>query len=250
MPGPPRISVIVPVHNGQRFIAQAIESIRRQPLDSREIIIVDDGSTDGTRRILERDFPDCRYLFQEQAGPAAARNAGLQAARGERIGFLDSDDQFSEHGLSSLDAALTAVPHADIAMGMVRAMQLVKGTASAGDSTFEPVGDAVICYNVGSMLVRRAVFDRIGPFNTHYWRCEDVDWFMRAQEIETPFEVVRDVVLHYRRHDANMSLDHGATAFDLARVLKASLDRRRRLPDRATRPVEDVYYVRPGRLRV
>jgi GT2 family glycosyltransferase len=108
----------------------------------------------------------------------------------------------------------------------------------------------VICYNVGSMLARRTAFERVGAFDARYRFCEDVDWFMRAQELEVPFELLSDVVLHYRRHDTNMSLDHTGLATDLARVLKASLDRRRRLPDRANRAIEDIYYVRPGRLRI
>jgi glycosyltransferase involved in cell wall biosynthesis len=94
----PRVSVIMPVHNGQQFIADALHSIRRQGIDSLEIVVVDDGSTDRTREVLETEFPECHYLFQDRAGPASARNAGLAAARGELIGFLDADDLFAGGG--------------------------------------------------------------------------------------------------------------------------------------------------------
>ena len=250
MGGRPRVSIVVPVYNGERFIAEAIASIRRQGIDSLEIVVVDDGSTDGTTRLLARDFPECRCLSQPRAGPAAARNAGIAAAHGSLIGFLDSDDTFAEHGLTRLDAALAAAPNADMAMGMVRAMQAVPSCADRPATRFEPSGEAVICYNVGSMLVRRAVFERVGVFDAQYRHCEDVDWFMRAQEAGVSFEMLRDVVLHYRRHDANMSLDGAATALALAKVLKASLDRRRALPGSEKRSLDEVYYVRPGRMRV
>ena len=77
--GPPRVSVVIPVKNGERYLAEAIESIRGQALPSLEIVVVDDGSTDGTRRIVERAYPACRYHYQETAGPAAARNMRLFA---------------------------------------------------------------------------------------------------------------------------------------------------------------------------
>jgi len=245
MPSSPRVSVVIPVYNGERFIAEAIQSIRRQALDSLEIIVVDDGSTDATKRIVEREWPDCRYLVTDRAGPAAARNAGVLAARGELVGFLDADDVFAKRGLASLHAALGGAGQSDIAMGMVRVLK-----KPAGALDFAPSGEPVICYNVGSVLVRRAVFDKVGLFDAAYRHCEDVDWFMRAQELGVAFEIVRDVVLFYRRHDTNMSLDHAATGAYLAKVLKASLDRRRELPAGAARSLDEVYYVRPGRLRV
>ena len=235
---PPRVSVVIPVKNGERYLAEAIGSVRRQALPSLEIVVVDDGSTDGTRRIVEGDFPECRYRYQDTAGPGPARNAGLAMTRGELIGFLDADDVFVDRGLATLAARLEANERAAIAMGLVQA---IRGPA------FAPHGDPVRCYNVGSALVRREVFDRVGVFDPRYRHCEDVDWFMRAQEHGTVFDVVDDVVLLYRRHDGNMSRDSAGASY-LAQVLKASLDRRRRL---AAGPasLDDVYYVRPGRLR-
>ena len=114
--------------------------------------------------------------------------------------------------------------------------------------TFAPHGEPVRCYNLGSVLVRRAVFDRVGAFDPRYRHCEDVDWFMRAQEQETVFDVLDQVVLLYRRHEGNMSRDRAGAAY-LAQVLKASLDRRRSLAGGRPSPLDEVYYVRPGRLR-
>src|SRR5690349_13432849 len=88
----PLISVIVPVYNGSDFLSEAIDSIRQQMYGSIEIIVVDDGSTDSTPQIIESFANSIQSIRQDNAGPAAARNAGIRLAHGEVIGFLDADD--------------------------------------------------------------------------------------------------------------------------------------------------------------
>src|SRR5215475_2242760 len=89
---PPLISCIVPVYNGEKYLAEAIETIVQQSYRPLEIIIADDGSTDGTAKVAERYSNLLRYLRQDNAGTAAARNLGLSAAVGEFVAFLDADD--------------------------------------------------------------------------------------------------------------------------------------------------------------
>jgi hypothetical protein len=99
-------------------------------------------------------------------------------------------------------------------------------------------------------LARRAVFDKIGALNPCYRYCEDVDWFMRAQEQGTVFDLLADVVLLYRRHEANITRDSAGLVSDLAKVLKASIDRRRNLPGSKAASLDEIYNIRPGRLRI
>ena len=87
----PRLSVIVPVYNGERFLGEALSSVCSQCVIPMEIVVVDDGSTDGTAKIA-RDFDLVRYVPQENGGPAAARNRGVENARGDLLAFLDHDD--------------------------------------------------------------------------------------------------------------------------------------------------------------
>ncbi len=242
------LSIVIPVWNGERYIADALESIRAQNVAPLEIIVVDDGSTDGTRRIVERNYPECRYLFQDQAGPAAARNAALAIARGALIGFLDCDDLLADGALATLCARLAGNGRAEVAMGMVQAFQ--DESAAHGAPVAVPYAQPIVSYTLGSALVRRELFDRIGAFDSSYRHCEDVDWFMRAQEHGVVFDILDEVVLLYRRHPNNMSRDRVKGALDLTKVLKASLDRRRKLPGRETASVDEIYYVRPGRLRM
>jgi len=242
------ISIIMPVYNGEKYLADAIESVRSQRVGPLELIVVDDGSTDRTRGIAEAFGPECRYHYQHNAGPAVARNAGLEKARGGIIGFLDADDLLAPDGLSVRYAGLIESTRLEAVMGTVQVLE--RQTEDEETGGFEARGEPIVCYNLGSLLVRRAVFDKIGTFDPRYRYCEDVDWFMRAQEHGTVFDVLAGVVLLYRRHEQNMTLDAAGLASDLTKVLKASIDRRRRLPGAETASLDDIYYIRPGQLRI
>ena len=242
------ISIIIPVYNGEEYLAEAIQSVRTQGVGPLEFIVVDDGSTDRTRQLVESFGPECRYHYQDNAGPAVARNAGLQKARGGIIGFLDADDLLTPEGLSVRYARLAESPKLDAVMGTLQVLE--RQTGDAEKDRFEPRGEPLVCYNMGSVLVRRAVFDRIGAFNPRYRWCEDVDWFMRAQEHGTVFDVLADVVLLYRRHEKNMTRNAAGVAFSLTKVFKASIDRRRKLAGGEAAALDEIYYVRPGRFAV
>ena len=101
-----KLSIIIPAYNAEAYLPQCLDSILAQEHQGREVIVVDDGSTDGTAALLER-YPDVRVIHQENSGMATARNRGLEAARGEYILFVDSDDLLTEGALTSLSAELT-----------------------------------------------------------------------------------------------------------------------------------------------
>jgi glycosyltransferase involved in cell wall biosynthesis len=86
------ISVIIPTYNSGVFIGEAIQSVLRQTCTDYDIIVIDDGSTDNTRGIIENNFPQVRYFYIQNQGAASARNYGIRRARGEFIAFLDADD--------------------------------------------------------------------------------------------------------------------------------------------------------------
>lgn len=111
----PRVSVIMPVHNGERFIAEAIDSVLAQTLQDWELIVVDDGSTDGTPQILaEFGDPRVTVIHQENRGAAAARNAALDLATGEYIGLLDADDLYLPNALEDMVDFLSARQDFDV----------------------------------------------------------------------------------------------------------------------------------------
>lgn len=104
-----KISVIVPVYNGAKYIAQCLDNVLAQTFKDLEIVVVDDGSTDGTADIVLRDYPSVRLVSQPNRGAAAARNAGLDAAQGEFFHFIDVDDLINRKFYESMVAALDGV---------------------------------------------------------------------------------------------------------------------------------------------
>lgn len=114
MTGHPLVSCVVPVFNGAPFLVDAVASIEAQTWRPIEIIIVDDGSTDGTPDVIGAMGTRVRALRQENAGPAAARNAGLRMARGEFVAFLDSDDEWLPHKLGMQIARFEARPELQV----------------------------------------------------------------------------------------------------------------------------------------
>jgi glycosyltransferase involved in cell wall biosynthesis len=106
----PLVSVIIPTHNSARFIAEAVKGILAQTYRQREVIVVDDGSTDDTRSVLRAFGDQVRYVYQHNQGPAAARNAGIRMARGELVSFLDADDAWLPNKLELQAAFMTAHP--------------------------------------------------------------------------------------------------------------------------------------------
>jgi len=95
----PLVSVVIPVYNAEPFLREALDSVLAQDYEPFEVIVVDDGSTDGSGTIA-RSYPEVRYLRQENQGPAVARNAGIAAAQGEFLAFFDADDVMLPNKLS------------------------------------------------------------------------------------------------------------------------------------------------------
>lgn len=100
------ISVIIPTYNRSQSLHRALQSVYRQTLMPGEIIVVDDGSNDGTEQMLRNEFPEVRYIYQQNRGVSAARNRGIAAASGDWLAFLDSDDQWLPEKLQKQQQAL------------------------------------------------------------------------------------------------------------------------------------------------
>jgi glycosyltransferase involved in cell wall biosynthesis len=200
----PLISVIMPVLNGQRFIAEAISSIEAQRYSNLEIIVIDDGSTDSSAEIAVQ--MGARVLKQTQnTGIATARNCGLAAARGELIAFLDADDLWVQNKLEWQLKALEKHPDLMAVSGFVERFFGVSEREPITIKTFLPV--------VGAVLVRREVFEQIGGFDPTMTQSEDFDWFLRLREQSLGFAMLSQIVLRYRSHDSNITADQNAVRY-------------------------------------
>lgn len=222
----PLVSVIIPAYNAQAFLSEAIESVREQNYNPLEIIVVDDGSTDRTAEIIACMGDSIRYSYQHNSGPAAARNKGLAMARGEIIAFLDSDDLWPPDKLHTQITWLVNNPKIDVVMGRVQYIGLF--TARESKIPFESSNKTLVNTYLGCCVFRREVIDKIGAFDETLRYSEDHDWFLRAREQGIYITIIDKVTLYYRLHEQNMTRTKNTNGFQLAKVLKKSLDRRRR----------------------
>jgi glycosyltransferase involved in cell wall biosynthesis len=220
------VSTIIPVHNGAAFLVEALNSVLRQPYQPLEIIVVDDGSVDGTAAIAAQFRRDVRYVYQVNRGPAAARNAGIHLAAGDYFAFLDVDDLWTRNRLSPLVDVLLAHPGVDIVQGLIQDSQ-VAGTARSTPG-FRPHSEPYFSVNLGSALYRRRVFEKVGLFDEALRYNEDTDWFIRAWENDVSKKRLSEVVLLYRRHDGNMTNRDDSMRSGFVRVLKKHLDQQRK----------------------
>ena len=120
MTPPARISVLVPCYNAARYLAEALASVLEQQPSPDEVIVIDDGSTDGSTTIAESFGPPVRCVRQEQTGAAAARNHGVSLASGELVAFLDADDIWPHGSLATRLALLDGDRELDMASGLVK----------------------------------------------------------------------------------------------------------------------------------
>ncbi|HEX8206072.1 MAG TPA: glycosyltransferase [Solirubrobacteraceae bacterium] len=221
---PPLVSVVVPVFNGERFLAETLESALAQDHEPVEVIVVDDGSTDGSAEVAAR-YP-VTVLRQENAGVAAARNAGAAAAKGELLAFLDQDDLWHPEKLSRQVAALAARPELGYAMCRME-VRLEPGMEKPAWLPADWLAPGGIPASIPSAwMVRRETFDRVGPFDPRYAIACDSDWLARAKDDGVPFEYVGATLLRWRIHPGNNVHDTRRAMSELAHVLHASVQRR------------------------
>ncbi|WP_129671690.1 glycosyltransferase family A protein [Candidatus Chloroploca sp. Khr17] len=226
----PCISVILPVYNGERFLAEAIQSILDQTLPPDEIIVVDDGSTDGSAEIaaqIKAASPvPIQLIQQSNQGPAAARNAGLQHAVGSFIAFQDADDLWSAEKLATQVALLQRYPNAYAVIGY---SQIVLTDPDAVGIT-TPYGQPGPILLLQEGLFRRSIFDLVGQFDPRLRGDEDVEWFLHL--LEQPVELIihPDVVLTYRRHTENLTGSLAGSRHQFLLALQRSVVRRRQSP--------------------
>ena len=222
---PERVSCIVPVYNGARFLLSALHSIEDQTWPHTEIIVVDDGSTDATPSLAAQAGPAVRWVRQENQGPAAARNTGLGLATCPFVAFLDADDLWTRDKLERQLARFRERPELMVCFAGIRN---IRGTdAWTDDPLLDPASWPMIPFSPCTLVARKAAFDQIGPFNTTLRRGEDTEWFVRMMMRKIPYEVLPDVLLDRRIHESNLTRDQIPGPDDVVRMLKLVLDQRR-----------------------
>lgn len=223
---PMRGSVIVPFYNAEAYLQSALESIFAQCRVPDEVILVDDGSTDGSAAVAARFGARVRCHSQPHAGEGAARNHGLRLATGDCIAFLDADDVWPDAAFATLAQALESNRALDLVYGFVEQFISPELDEAARAGLHCPTGaePARLC---GSTLFRRRAFDQVGGFDVSFTLGATVDWIMRGDEQGLVSGRVDEVVLRRRLHKTNTGIVKKEHRSDYLRLLKASLDRRR-----------------------
>lgn len=225
---PSSISCIVPVFNGERYLGEAIESILKQTCPPLEIIVADDGSTDGTAAVAARYGERIRYFRQNNGGAPSARNLGLSVAMGEFVAFLDADDLWHQEKLARQMARFAARPELSLCVTHVQNFWIEELREEAERFRNHRMTQPVPGYVTQALLARRPLFDQVGQFNTALQHGDAQEWFLRAAEHGAVMELLPDVLVYRRLHRANFSREVSAALEDHLRIVKASLDRRRR----------------------
>jgi glycosyltransferase involved in cell wall biosynthesis len=207
----PAVSIIIPAYNAARFVAEALESVLAQTRPVHEIIVVNDGSTDSTREVLERYRDRVRYVEQVNQGVSAARNAGVECASGDLAVFLDADDALAPGAVESLVHAATCGPEA-VAYGDIvcfdegtETTRILRRPEFAGPAPYPTQR----MFRFGGLtpsafLVPLKLARQVGGFDRRFSFAADLHFFLRCG-CHASFVHVPEVVLTYRVHDGNMS---------------------------------------------
>lgn len=221
----PLVSVIIPVHDGEKFIEEAIENVLSQNYPAIEIIIINDGSTDNSGEIIRNLETDVRYFERGNAGPAAARNEGIKDASGKYIAFLDVDDLWPENNLKLLVHELEKSPDVDVIRGYA---QLFRDKKQGGK---EYLGNPKESYRfyIGAGLYRSDVFSEVGLFDPTLLFGEDTDWYNRSVEKNISTKWLDEITLFVRRHGGNMTEGKNIVELNKLKTIKRAIDRKRSL---------------------
>ncbi|MFC1575593.1 glycosyltransferase family A protein [Gemmatimonadota bacterium] len=215
------VSVIIPVFNGERFLAEAIESVRAQSHEHWELLVINDGSTDATPEIVSR-YPEARYLRQDHQGQARARNWGVELAAGEFIAFLDADDIWIPNKLKDQMNAFESDPGLDVVYGLA---QVILEPGAGEPPGWQNAGSTLPSRLPSAMLVRKAAFLRVGGFDDSLSTAEGIEWCARAEHLGLRRRILEEVVYRRRIHDRNTARLTDQSRMEYLRTVREALNR-------------------------
>lgn len=217
-----KISVIIPTYNRRDCLRNALESVVRQKNADFEVIVVDDGSSDGTGEMVYRDYPEVRYVWQENAGPSAARNHGIRLAQADWLAFLDSDDIWLD---GKLAAQLDYIrEHPEMRICQTEEIWIRNGRrVNPMNKHLKPAGSIYescleLCLiSPSSVMIHRSVLEDAGNFDETYPACEDYELWLRIASRYPVGKIEQPLITKYGGHDGQLSKEF--PAMDRFRIL-------------------------------
>jgi glycosyltransferase involved in cell wall biosynthesis len=209
------ISVVIPTHNRRAHLPTAIDSVLCQSLPACELLVVDDGSSDGTTDWIRQCYPEIKLIRQSNHGVSHARNRAIEQASGNWIALLDSDDRWYPEKLAEQVAALRQNPlarlcHCDehwLRHGK-RANPRLRHRKHGGDIFCQCL--QLCCISPSAVLIHRSLFDELGLFDESLPACEDYDLWLRISALEAVLYVDKPLLEKTGGHDDQLSLRYPA----------------------------------------
>lgn len=222
----PSVSVIIPIFNSAKYLAEAIDSVLAQHYSPVEILVVDDGSSDHGPALASGYGLPVRVISIPHQGHPAARNAGVAASTGELIGFLDADDLWTVSKLSLQLEAFLENPRLDAVFGHMQNF-ISPELSEAEKARINCNSTALPGLLQGSMLIRRHAFELVGPFAEDRSMGDFLDWYGRAELAHLKTCMLPQTLVRRRIHLTNFQRTHKHLRRENLLALKKLLDRRR-----------------------
>jgi glycosyltransferase involved in cell wall biosynthesis len=223
----PVATCIIAVCNGEAYLHEAIDSLLAQSYPHVEIVVVDDGSTDGTPEVIARYGNRIRSLRQENLGVSTARNRGVAISTGQYLCFLDADDIYEPRKMALQAAALEGDPSLDLCDCFSSFFWTPEMPIEQREKDLrhdDPFWQNSLAAHISSWFFRRALWDRVGGFAPQLRYAEDQDWLSRARDLPIRRHTLPDVLSFRRMHTSNVTLRHRAVQdSDMADMLKSHL---------------------------
>jgi len=223
------VSIIIPCYNQADFLPEAIKSALEQTYTNREVLVVDDGSTDSTPQVATA-YAGVRYFRQENSGVSAARNAGITQSRGEYLVFLDADDRLLPKALEIGVDSMHQHPTCAFAFGYCRLITAdgspfadYKPPPSISSDYYLELLRSNYIWCPGSVIYRRSAIESVNGFDLSLGGCADYDLYLRITR-SSPIFCHNQFVVDYRVHRSNMSVDHSRMLREALKALDAQWD--------------------------
>ena len=216
----PLISVIIPTFNRAHVLLKAIDSVLKQTYKNFEVIVVDDGSTDGTTELLSSYIKEGKilYLKQENKGVSSARNFGVKSSKGDWLAFLDSDDEWLKHKLQKQVELLTERPDLRLVHG--EELWVRNGKRVNQKKIHQKFGGFIyekclpLCLiSPSAVMIERKLYEEMGGFDEEFTVCEDYDLWLKITSLYEVGFVSDPIIYKYGGHEDQLS--HKYFAMDL-----------------------------------
>lgn len=226
----PKISVIIPVWNGAKYLEETITSVLDQTYENIEIVVVDDGSTDNSQELLLKFKHQITTVPQENKGIGTARNTGVKNATGDYLAFLDQDDLWTKNKLTLQMQEMLKTSEEDPLI-FSQAKQFISPDLPEEERIKIALPNVTLPgYVAGTLLISKKRFLQVGYFFEERMIGEFIEWYLRAVELKAPTKMLNEVTFHRRIHLTNTTRQTELfSRTDYLKILKASLDRRRAL---------------------